>query len=329
MDLCLKSQRVSGHHAELFFIGNTLFIRDLGSTNGTFVNRQRVLQPTPVEQGDHIEIADVEFRVEYNSPGKSAGLLSLSELKKTVRDLNSICEDWVLSQFKELILQRQIVPHFQTIVDLRNSHVVGYESLARSSMSGLENPAKMFQTAELVNQEVELSVICRERAIESAARHYLADPIFVNTHPHENMQSDVIPSIRKLQQRFPDVQIVVEFHEKSIESVSAMLDYKARLDDMGVRVAYDDFGAGQSRLLELIKAPPHFLKFDRCLVSDIHEATPLHRKFLKSLVDSAHDANITTLAEGIETAAEAEACKDLGFGLGQGFLFSRPVEIPR
>lgn len=327
-DLTLNSLRVSGRHAELLFIGDKLFIRDLSSTNGTFLNRKRVLQPTLVEAGDHIEIADVEFRVQHRSPLVAVVQNSFSELKKTVQDLNSICEDWVLSQFHELIRCRDVTPHFQPILDLHNTSVLGYEALARSEMVGLENPAKMFETAELVDQEIELSVICRERAIERADELQLTRPIFVNTHPIESMVHDVIPSLKILQRHFPGVTIVVEFHEKSIESPAAMLRNKSLLQEIGVQVAYDDFGAGQSRLLELMKAPPDYLKFDRCLIKEIDVAHPSQWKMLKSLVESAQDVSIITLAEGIETEAEARACIELGFELGQGYFFGRPAANP-
>lgn len=107
-----------------------------------------------------------------------------------------------------------------------------------------------------------------------------------------------------------------------------MLEYKAILGEIGVKIAYDDFGAGQSRFLELVKAPPHYLKFDRCLIQDIHEANPQQLKMIRSLVESARDAGITTLAEGVEKQEEAIVCSELGFQLGQGYYFGRPVANP-
>lgn len=327
-DVCLKSKRVSGRHAELLFAGEHLFIRDLNSTNGTFLNRKRVSQPMPVVSGDHIELADIEFRVQHVKPKMKIEGDSLFDLKKTISDLNTIDADWILSQFDELIFQQGITPHFQTIVDFQSKSIVGLEALARSAMPGLENPGKMFQTAELVNQEVELSVLCRAKAIEFAKRLDFQVPIFLNTHPHEDMAEDILPSIQSLQQRFSGIPIVIEFHEKTIQSAETMLEYKAMLGDIGVKIAYDDFGAGQSRLLELMKAPPHYLKFDRCLIKDIHEATPYHSRMLRSLIDTAHDAGIATLAEGVETQEEADACQDFGFQLAQGYYYGYPKANP-
>lgn len=327
-DLCLPSPRVSGRHAELLFVGGVLFIRDLDSTNGTFINRQRVVQPTPIVSGDHIELADVEFRVLYLPPKVPDLPPVLLELKKTVQDLNSMQNDWILSQFHELMSSRSIHPHYQSILRLNDRRTVGYEALARCGLMGLESPAQLFRTAALVNQEAELSILCRERAIEIASVLNLQGPIFVNTHPHEDLQRDVMPSIQRLRNQFPQVAIIVEFHEKTMQSAAAMLEVNARLRDLGIQIAYDDFGAGQSRLLELMKAPPEYLKFDRGLIQDLHEAPPYQTRMLQSLVETAHEVGITTLAEGIETEAEALICQEIGFELGQGYYFSRPLAVP-
>lgn len=326
----MQSPRVSGRHAELIFVGESLFIRDLDSTNGTFLNRQRVSQPAAIESGDHIEIADVEFRVQYQAPVSEVPIEEMvKELNKTVHDFHALAQDWVLSQFDQLLLERSVIPHFQSIVELDHSNIVGYEALARSSMTGLENPGRLFQTAEMVNQEVELSILCRERACELAQQIGLRGPLFVNTHPHENIREDVIPSLESIQQHYPQLEIVIELHEKSVQNAEEMLDHKAKLNDLGVRIAYDDFGAGQSRFLELLKAPPDYLKFDRSLIQDIHEAPLSQTRMLSSFIQTARELDIVTLAEGIENEYEAQTCRDLGFDLAQGFYYSLPCANPQ
>jgi EAL domain-containing protein (putative c-di-GMP-specific phosphodiesterase class I) len=96
---------------------------------------------------------------------------------------------------------------------------------------------------------------------------------------------------------------------------------------MNVRLAYDDFGAGQARLLELAEAPPHYLKFDRRFVMGIDQAPASRRRLVASLVAAARELLVKTVAEGVETAAEAEVCRDLGFTLAQGYHFGRPASV--
>ena len=84
------------------------------------------------------------------------------------------------------------------------------------------------------------------------------------------------------------------------------------------------FGAGQARLFELAEAPPHYLKFDRRWVSGLEQATLPRRTILRSLLSLARELPIKTVAEGIETPAESNACAEMGFTHAQGFLLGRP-----
>lgn len=324
-DLQIASQCISARHAEILQIGPHLFLRDLGSTNGTFLNRHQVKQPTPIADGDHIEIANVEFRVEYRPADEWTKRTDLDALKKTAQAVDILECNWILSQFNELLLNRAVVPHYQPIVELNESRIVGYEALARTSLLGLENPAEMFRTAEIMNQEVELSLICRQKSVEMADWIPSQMPVFVNTHSHESLEIDVLPSLHLLRKRFPRIPIVVEIHEGAIHDPRMTSDFGHRVRDLGCRIAYDDFGAGQSRLLELVKAPPDYLKFDSSLIRDVHRANPYQWRMLKMLVDMCHDVPVVTIAEGIERQEEVDACQELGFDLGQGYLLGRPM----
>ncbi|HVJ68010.1 MAG TPA: EAL domain-containing protein [Caulifigura sp.] len=323
-DLQVVSPRVSGRHAELLTIGKHLFVRDLGSTNGTYVNRRRIVQPTPVMEGDHIEVADVEFRVERERSDDSS--TELPALGSTHSDIDAIESDWVLSQLDKLIRDRAVTPHYQPIVTIDGMRTLGYEALARSQMYGLENPHSMFDTARLVNREVELSLMCRQRAVEIASQLPRRRAVFVNTHPTEDFAADVLPSVKQLRNITPDLPIVVEIHEAAVHDSQSVREFHAALKDLNVKLAYDDFGAGRSRLMELVKAPPDFLKFDASLIRHLDAAVPQQVRLLSTLVDMVHDFNICTLAEGVETLAELEACRALGFDLAQGFYFGLPLE---
>lgn len=326
LHLAVPSAKVSGRHAELLVVGGHLFLRDLGSTNGTFVNHQRLDRTRRLEAGDHIEFADVEFRVEYCDESPQDESL-LATLKKTHACVGSLKAEWVFSQFNELIEGRAVVPHFQPLVRMSDLTVCGFEALARSEISGLTNPKAMFETSTLLGRSVELSIVCRERAVEAAKAFGPGYLIFVNTHPHEDIDCDVLPHLRALRRQHPQVQIVLEVHEAAVNDPSRMRDFTQELKSLGVLLAYDDFGAGQSRLLELVQAPPDILKFDMHLIRNIDTAPVSQRRMLKLLVEMTRDFSTATLAEGIETAAEAEVCRELGFDYGQGYLYGRPMRI--
>lgn len=327
-DLQIPSRCVSGRHAEIMEMDGQLFLCDLGSTNGTFLNRRKVQWPTPLTSGDHIEIANVEFRVEYRRGTEGGTTGADDSLKQTMRIMDAMEPDWIFSQFHELLQQQSVTPHFQPLVRLETGKTFGHEALARSSLPGLETPGQMFEAARLLNREVELSRVCRHRAIEQASTAGLNSTVFINTHPKERLDTDVLPSLKAIRTTFPDIPVVIELHEAAIQDPQLTRSFADQLKDLDIKLAYDDFGAGQSRLLELIKIPPAFLKFDACLIRDIHQADPYQMRMLKMLVEMAHDVCMSTVAEGIECLEEADACRELGFDLGQGFHLGRPAPLP-
>ena len=99
------------------------------------------------------------------------------------------------------------------------------------------------------------------------------------------------------------------------------------LTDLNMKLAYDDFGAGQARLNELVEARPDYLKFDRKLIAGLNSANTSRQQLVQSLVTMSKQLGITTLAEGVETAEEAAACKQIGFELMQGFYFGKPAKF--
>jgi EAL domain-containing protein (putative c-di-GMP-specific phosphodiesterase class I) len=119
---------------------------------------------------------------------------------------------------------------------------------------------------------------------------------------------------------------VLEVHEWAIGNLVMMGELKSRLRDLDVGLAYDDFGAGHARLLELGEVPPDFLKFDIRFIHAIDQAPASRARLLRSLVGAAQDLGVKTIAEGVETQAQAEALVELGCAMAQGYHLGRPVD---
>jgi EAL domain-containing protein (putative c-di-GMP-specific phosphodiesterase class I) len=152
--------------------------------------------------------------------------------------------------------------------------------------------------------------------------------LFVNTHPTETKDAcrqDLLESLRRLRAEYPSVPLTLEVHERAITDPDAMRNLRVRLSELDIELAYDDFGAGQARLLEISDVPPDYLKFDATLIRDIDSAAASRQQMLETLVRMVHDLGIAALAEGVETAAEAEVCTDLGFHFAQGYHYGRPA----
>jgi EAL domain-containing protein (putative c-di-GMP-specific phosphodiesterase class I) len=99
------------------------------------------------------------------------------------------------------------------------------------------------------------------------------------------------------------------------------------LQHLKIRLAYDDFGAGQARLLELADVPPDVIKFDLQMIHGLPDATAEKRQMVASLVQMVRSLGVVPLAEGVETLEEATVCQELGFELAQGYFFGYPAPV--
>jgi EAL domain-containing protein (putative c-di-GMP-specific phosphodiesterase class I) len=139
----------------------------------------------------------------------------------------------------------------------------------------------------------------------------------------------LLESLEELRRLAPHLDLALEIHESALAQTQFIVWLRTKLSEINVGIAYDDFGAGQARLLELAEAPPHFLKFDRRFISGIDQAPASRRRLLASLVAAARELLVKTVAEGVETPAEADICAKVGFTHAQGYHFARPMPLDR
>ncbi len=138
--LQLNSKTISSHHADLHVRDGQLILVDRDSTNGTFVNGQRITNQTLIKQDDLIQFADIAFRVRRDDHATNC---------RTVAE--DVCDRALaLVQFDRMMENRLVTPFFQPIVSMQTSETLGYEVLARSRLFGLETSAAMFD-AQLVS----------------------------------------------------------------------------------------------------------------------------------------------------------------------------------
>jgi EAL domain-containing protein (putative c-di-GMP-specific phosphodiesterase class I) len=317
--LCIPSPTVSREHAELTVIDRGMLLRDLGSTNGTFVNGVRIDQPYTVKHGDLLQFGQVIFRVVQQCSESGP---------QTIQD-DSCDRALALIQFDQLMTQRAVAPHFQPIVSLGDRNVLGYEVLARSRFFGLKDPHSMFAAAKVLDLEGELSRILRDEGIRSGQVLPEEHILFVNTHPVEMEDLELlIFSLGELRNLAGDRRLVLEIHEAAVTCHEQMSKLRLVLSELEIGLAYDDFGAGQARLVELVDVPPDYLKFDMSLVQNLESASAERQRMLASLVKMVRDLGIAPLAEGIELAGDDEICRQMGFQYGQGFYYGYP-ELPK
>lgn len=322
LDLSLPSQVVSAFHAELFEVDGQLMVRDLGSTNGTFVNKIPAEDQTPLADGDNLQFATIAFRVRTTEAAAIDSLLSSTatiDTKLTARITSN------LRKFKTLLEEEAVTQLFQPIVGLANREILGYEVLGRGNFEGLpEGIYELFQLAEPIGAEVDLSLLLRRQSVAASGSLAGEYCYFLNTHPAELEDDTLVVSLRETRKRWPGLRIAIEIHESSVTDPGSIKELKQELDALDMLLVYDDFGSGQARLIELADVPPAYLKFDRSLIRDIDTAPAARVRLLEGLVKMALELEINIIAEGLERQEEVEKCRNLGFPWGQGFLFAVP-----
>ena len=162
-----------------------------------------------------------------------------------------------------LLIDRNVIPHFKPIVKFSNMEVIGYEILGRISDEYLpSNPSELLELAQKFGYDSELSALFREVGVE-VGRYLLGSPVlFVNTTQMEIYKTDdLLGSFKKIHDMAPSNRIVVEINEKAVTTKNEMSRLRNGLEKLNIGLAFDDSNAGQTRLVELAKAPPDYLKY--------------------------------------------------------------------
>jgi EAL domain-containing protein (putative c-di-GMP-specific phosphodiesterase class I) len=152
-------------------------------------------------------------------------------------------------------------------------------------------------------------------------------PLSVNVSSLQVDTSQIVESIRKWTAFYgiaPQL-LHVEITESGImRDVEQAISVMMRLRELGVRIALDDFGAGYSSLSHLKSLPLDMMKVDMSLVHGL-EHSERDRQIMTSVLQLARATDLSVIAEGVETAEQAQILRALGCGTLQGYYFSRPL----
>ena len=323
-NLVLPFGRVSHRHAKLFSRQEGLYLRDLGSTNGTFVNGKRVAEDCLLNDGDIVHFADHEFRLVSFSTHQvqsSTATIRLDELHLPSHNFDRIRD------FRMMLEHRLVRSVFQPVVGLADGKIMGYEVLGRGEIGGVETPpTDLFYLAEAQGLELELSAAFRDMGIEEAGVLPGSPRIFVNSHPSELVKSALLlASLDRIRQRFPERSLTLEIHESAVADMAALQALRSDLEQLDIGIAFDDFGTGQARLLELTDVSPQYVKFDRAWVKDLHRATRRRLDLVETLSSLVTNMGIATIAEGIECQGRGRSLFQSGFRVCTGLLLRAPV----
>jgi EAL domain-containing protein (putative c-di-GMP-specific phosphodiesterase class I) len=325
LSLAIVRSEISRVHAEFFEKHGELFLRDLNSTNGTFINHQPLAGEMSLRHGDVVHFASYEVRV-LEEIDEDVGDSTMTTMKAMPLS-NKLPTG--LHELQILLNERAIRAEFQPIVGIEGS-LFGYEVLGRGSRADLPiSPMELFRIAEsMPGKDAQLSELMRDVGVAQGYQQSKTTRLFMNTHPAELKNTEyLMMTMRRLRESCPDLPMVLEIHEDAVTDLQRMKQVAAELADLDVELAYDDFGAGQTRLLEMTEVPVKYVKFDIALIRNLHNAPEAKQKMVAMLVAMTKGMGIQALAEGVEGPEELALCKEMNFDLIQGYYFSKPKPL--
>lgn len=215
--------------------------------------------------------------------------------------------------------------HLQPIVGATDGRLVACEALLRVTTTAPVHlpPEHVLEVAAAAGILDDLTWLVIEHAAADArvlAEHGLAVPVTLNVSAVSFDNPQLVDRLIQTLHRYdlPSSALVLEITERApfIDHVAAG-EVVARLSRNGFCVALDDYGIGYSDAARLASLPVGMVKIDRSTVHD--HAEPRQRRGLEQLLQVTAERGLVTIAEGVESAADAAAMTALGVDWLQGF----------
>ena len=235
------------------------------------------------------------------------------------------------------IVSGEFVLHYQPIVALESSNMLGMEALVRwqHPKFGLLPPMKFIPLAEETNLIVPLGEWILREACQQAQKwrdDYAGNfdiSVTVNISIRQFQQNELVDIVSSalessgLPPRSLILEITESFMMQDTEATIAKLD---GLKKLGIRLAIDDFGTGYSSLSYLQRFPIDILKIDKSFIDKLGQGSE-GNAVARAIIMMGDSLNLKTIAEGIEHPEQIEALQILGCEAGQGFHFARPLTV--
>jgi diguanylate cyclase (GGDEF)-like protein/PAS domain S-box-containing protein len=238
------------------------------------------------------------------------------------------------SDLRRAVTRGELALHYQPLVDLGTRQVVGVEALIRWNhpTRGLLGPDAFIELAEETGLVEEIGAWALDEGCRAATRwqQYGVDGapfrMAVNVSPRQltqGMPRRVRDALVK--SGLTPGALTLEMTETVLmERTDAMVALLKRFKLLGVRLAVDDFGTGYSSLSYLSRFPMDVLKIDRSFVEQVGQESE-KAELARTIVHLGRALRLATVAEGIESAEQADLLQGMGCDLGQGFYFSAPL----
>ncbi len=231
-----------------------------------------------------------------------------------------------LSITKELILNNDIIPHYQAIANINTRQIYKYEVLARG-----------FHNGEMITPDFFIKAAERLGLITSVTRMMINKSFsFFENNTHEFslnitqwdlLENYLVDFMKEKLQRHNikpkrvclEVLEQVSFQEENEETLPQLRALQA----MGFKVAVDDFGVDNSNFSRLLEIKMDYIKLDAVFIKDIQQ-NPNHQTIVKAIADLAHTMGIKTVAEYVSNREILDIVKECNIDYAQGYFIGKP-----
>lgn len=264
------------------------------------------------------------------------GLVMASLISVALNGLSVEVERLRAARTLALALQRrEFVVWYQPVVDLSDRSIVGVEALVRWNhpSRGLLPPCDFIGSAEesgmisalgdfVLHEACAQVAAWRTSVLQGVPSFKLAVNLSSLQLVEPGLEATVSSTLRET--GLPASWLCLEITETAVmDDIEQSAERLTQLKGVGVNLAIDDFGTGHSSLAYLHRLPVDLVKIDQSFVAALGESGQ-HGAMAGALIAMAHTLGMRTVAEGVETPRQAVLLGELGAGLAQGFLFSRP-----
>ncbi|WP_339949183.1 EAL domain-containing protein [uncultured Albimonas sp.] len=233
-------------------------------------------------------------------------------------------------QIQDAIDRDEFTPFFQPQVRARDRGLHGAEVLLRwrHPHRGLLGPPDFLRVAEQLRLVPRIDRRLMERSREVldrwAAAGFIAPRLSFNMSAGRIRDPDVVETSRLI--GAGPTRIAMELLESTlVEEESDLFRFNLdRIREAGIAIEIDDFGSGHASIVGLTQVAPDALKIDRRLVAPVAE-NARSRKLIRAILEIAQTLGISTVAEGVETEAQARVLAELGCDVLQGYHFGAPM----
>ncbi len=327
-DLHIDSNQVSREHATITRQGRKFKVRDLGSTNGTFVNGERITEAA-LGDGDLLVIADVEFTF-FSGAGEAARQTATQVLSSAEDASRDTAWETILSvrRAHEVVTHRSLRTLYQPIVQLAGGEVFGYEAFAAA---GGTSPADARCGGLVPDVECRaagrLRQLFRRLAVEESVSLPSGERLLLAITAAEAAEPSLIGHLCQLRNFVGSSrQIVVEIPDSAVRGTADFRALLACLRDVQIQVAYDGYASGKARIAEHKDVAPDYLKLAPSMFKSIHTGADRQRQ-VQLIVRASQDIDSAVIATGIDSEADLDVCRELGCTLAQGEQFGPPQSV--